>query len=61
MSKRSDQVHASLGESDRGALYTEAPEPCECGDFYGDGEVDDDDEDVTVPGGLLLIDRCMSH
>lgn len=38
----------------------EAQERGDCGDFYDD-EVDDDDEDAAVPGGLLLFDRCMSH
>jgi hypothetical protein len=54
-------VHASFGEFDRGALYTEVPKLGDCSDFFGDDEIDDDDEDVTVPGGLLLFGRCMSH
>jgi hypothetical protein len=57
----SDQANSSFEESGRGELCTEVPELGDCSGFYGDDEVDDDDEGVTVPGGLLPSDRCMSR
>jgi hypothetical protein len=54
-------VHAGLAGSDTGVFCTEVPELGDCSGCYVDDEVDGGDEDVTVPGGLLQFDRCMSH
>jgi hypothetical protein len=61
MANESGQAHAVLARPDTDVFCTEVPELGDCSGCYADDEEDGGDEGVTVPGGLLLFGRCMSH